>query len=530
MNRNGSLLFAAVAAVAIALSGCTSPGGGKAVEDPQGRFTYRASPDLKAQVTDGTYDHYTLESPAMEVYVVATAAANEQIGRALAFDRIGRDFASLKLDGSTSFGKWRADAFSTGNAGEWAGLAYQYRGDTLYGVVVYGRGDSTSDSLPAPVTTIIGSFEFGGTAGEVVRPGSFAELEGFIAGTAASFGGSISVAAVKDGRVVFRYAAGDRGRGVPTSPDVAYHWGSITKIATATAVMQQVEQGRIDLDATLDTWFPEFPLGNRVTVRNLLTHSAGLPSFEDTHLVGFGVNAMPDMASVLDTYWPRVTGLVYEPGSLSAYHNWNFLILARLVEKVSGEELTSYVRRHIFAPAGMTETAYTTAALTGAPEALAVVTAERLAATESALAGNGPKTDRFVVYANAGRSHLQPFDILPAWGGVKSTAADAALFGWMFLNDGEIAGNRVLGRSMVRKMLSMQKSTDGKPLGFGLAWHLGRQGREPFVEHAGGGAGIESLLRMYPQRGLSIAVLGNANGYGPGLVAEYTAALLSGGK
>ena len=76
-------------------------------------------------------------------------------------------------------------------------------------------------------------------------------------------------------------------------------------------------------------------------------------------------------------------------------------------------------------------------------------------------------------------------------------------------------------------MLSMQKSTAGKPMGMGLAWHLGQQGREPFMEHAGGGPGIDSLLRIYPGRGLSIAVLGNANGYGPGLVLEYTAALLS---
>ena len=289
----------------------------------------------------------------MEVYVVAVEAPNEEVGRALAFERIGRDFAALKLDGTTSFGEWRADAFSTGEEGEWAGLAYQYRGDTLYGMVVFGAGDSSPDSLPGPVTTIIGSFQFSAAAGEVFHPTSFAELEGFIDRTAASFGGSLSVAAVKDGEVVYRYAAGDRGRGLPTGPEVAYHWGSITKIVTATAVMQQVEQGRVDLDATLDTYFPEFPLGSKITVRNLLTHSAGLPSFEDTHLVAFGENQMPDMASVLEGYWSRVNGLVYEPGSLSVYHNWNFLILARLVEKASGEELTSYVRRHIFAPAGM---------------------------------------------------------------------------------------------------------------------------------------------------------------------------------
>jgi CubicO group peptidase (beta-lactamase class C family) len=517
----------AVITVAAALAGCTSVGRGKVVEDPEGRFTYQAAPELRPQLTDGTYDRYTLESPAMEAYVVAVEAPNEQAGRALAFDRIGKDFAALKLEGSASFGEWRADKFSTATEGEWAGIAYQYRAGTLYCMVVYGGGDSSADALPAPVTTIIGSFKFSQAAGKVFRPASFAELEGFIDSTAASVGGSISVAAVKNGKIVYRYAAGDPGEGIPASPDVAYHWGSITKIATATAVMQQVEQGRVDLDATLDTYFPEFPLGRKFTVRNLLTHSAGLPAFEVIQLVAFGENKMPDLASVLQTYWSRVKGLAYEPGSLSAYNNWNFLILGRLVEKVSGEELTSYVRRHIFAPVGMKGTAYTTAALAGAPEALGVVTLEQLATAESILTENGLKADSFAAYKTDKLAHLRRFDILPCWGGVKSPAADAALLGWMFLNDGEIAGNRVLARSTVREMLRMQKSRDGKPLGFGLAWFLGQQGRERIVEHGGGGPGIDSLLRIYPSRGLSIAVLGNAAGYGPGKVIEYTAALLT---
>jgi CubicO group peptidase (beta-lactamase class C family) len=132
-----------------------------------------------------------------------------------------------------------------------------------------------------------------------------------------------------------------------------------------------------------------------------------------------------------------------------------------------------------------------------------------------------------VAYRSDAVAHLQPFDILPCWAGVKSQAVDAALFGWLFVNDGRIAGNRVLEKSTVREMLRSQKSTDGKPLGMGLAWHLGRRGRESFAEHKGGEAGIDSLLRLYPERGLSIAVLGNANGYGPGRVLEYTAALLT---
>jgi CubicO group peptidase (beta-lactamase class C family) len=521
--------MAAIAAAAV-LAGCMTTGSGSVVQDPLGRFTYQASPELRPQPGDGSYDHYLLDSPAMKVYVVAVQASSEQAGEALAFGRIGMDFAALKLSGTTSFGEWKADSFSAGAQGKWAGIAYQYRGDTLYGLVIFGGNDSSSDTLPPAVAAIVGSFRFGAAAGQVFRPADFAQLEGYVDRTAALYHGSISVAAVKNGEVVYRYAAGDRGRGLPANPDVAYHWGSISKLVTATAVMQQVEQRRLSLDATLDQYFPEFPLGRRIKVQHLLSHSAGLPDFEYSHLVAFGDNRMPDLASVLDGYWPRVNGLVYEPGSRSIYHNWNFLVLARLVEKASGEEFVSYVRRHVFVPAGLRHTAYTTAGLAGTPEALGVVTPELLASTEALLAAGGLETGDFVAERNDAVAQLQPYDILPCWAGVKSTAADAALFGWLFLDGGRSAGNSILSGPTVREMLRMRKSADGRPLGMGLAWHLGRQGRESYAEHAGGGPGIDSLLRLYPERGLSIAVLGNMNGYGPGKVAEYAGALLTPSK
>jgi CubicO group peptidase (beta-lactamase class C family) len=461
-------------------------------QDPQGRFSYQAASELKPQPTDGTYDYYLLDSPAMEVYVVAAEAPSEQAAEALTFERIGKDFDALKFRGRTSLGGWKADRFSTAVEGKWAGIAFQYRESTLYGLVVFGGSDSNADLLPASVTGIIGSFRFGPAAGEVFYPKNLADLEGYIDRTAAAFKGSLSVAALKDGKVVYSYAAGDRGGGLPVSPEVAWQWGSASKIVTAAAVMQQVEQGRVDLDDSLDVYFPEFPLGSRIKVRNLLTHSAGLPDLEYRHYVAFGDNPMPDLASVLADYWPRVDGLVYEPGLRSMYHNWSFLVLARLVEKASGQEFTSYVRRHILEPAGMQHTSYTTAGLAGAPEALAVVTAERLAVTEAALAAGGLNMEGFVAYRSYAVAYLQPYDILPGWAGLKGTAEDAARFGWLFLNDGQIAGRSILNKATVRAMQSMQKSTYGKPLGFGLAWYLERQGRESIVEHAGGGPGIDA--------------------------------------
>src|SRR5512136_1854445 len=103
----------AVITVAAALAGCVTPGRGKVAEDPKGRFTYQVAPELRPQSTDGTYDHYTVASPAMDVYMVAVEAPNEQVGQELAFDRVGRDFASLKIDGSATMGEWRANKFTT---------------------------------------------------------------------------------------------------------------------------------------------------------------------------------------------------------------------------------------------------------------------------------------------------------------------------------------------------------------------------------------------------------------------------------
>ena len=75
-------------------------------------------------------------------------------------------------------------------------------------------------------------------------------------------------------------------------------------------------------------------------------------------------------------------------------------------------------------------------------------------------------------------------------------------------------------------MLTMQRANDRSPLGLGLGWFLGRNGRQPIAEHSGGGPGIESLLRIYPRRDMAVAVLGSVSGYAPGSVIGYVAELL----
>ncbi|UCF96604.1 MAG: beta-lactamase family protein [Spirochaetaceae bacterium] len=520
-------VLVALAAIAV-LVGCSTLGGAQMVEDPAGRFSFQVSAELAPQPTDGSYFHYTYPAPEVQTYIVAVDAEEENTGISRAFDSVGIDSRELVLAGVASFGEWRLQRYAPGEDGQWSAIASQYRDSTAYAFIVSGGKNSDPDSLPTPVFRMLSSFEFSSAAGEVFRPVSFAELEEFIDTRILSSGGSVSIAALKDGEIVYQYASGKRAPDTPTDTSTAYHWGSITKLVTATAVMQQVELGRIDLDASVVTYVPEFALGSSFTVRNLLSHTTGLPDESVTHLISYSRSGMPSLEEVWSDYWPRVGKLVFEPGSSSAYNNFNFLLLGVLFERVSGEELASYAQQHIFAPIGMDRTAHFSEDLpAGTSEAKPVISKEMLSPALTELARSGYDREKAVAAEIDGLVYLNPYNILPCWGGVKGTADDATRFAWMFLNGGEVDGNRVLDKRSVRWMMSVQKSNDGKPLPYGLGWVVGRQGRDPYVEHAGGGEGIDSLLRFYPKQNLAVAVLGSVNSYGAGTILEFTAQLVS---
>jgi CubicO group peptidase (beta-lactamase class C family) len=210
------------------------------------------------------------------------------------------------------------------------------------------------------------------------------------------------------------------------------------------------------------------------------------------------------------------------------YNNFNYLLLGVLFERVSGEELTSYAEQRVFAPIGMNHTAHFSEDLPAStPEAKPVIPQEMLDPTLAELVRSGYDREMTIAAEIDDMVYLNHYNILPCWGGVKGTAADVTRFAWMFLNHGRVNGNRILDKRSVRRMMRAQKSNDGKPLRYGLGWAVGQQGRDPFVEHSGGGPGIDSLLRFYPKQGLAIAVLGSVNGYGAGTILEFTADLIS---
>jgi uncharacterized protein YbbC (DUF1343 family)/CubicO group peptidase (beta-lactamase class C family) len=160
-----------------------------------------------------------------------------------------------------------------------------------------------------------------------------------------------------DGAVIYRKAYGNRAlepKHEPMTLDTVFDLASLTKvIATTTAVMQLVEQGKVRMNDPVAKYLPEFAQNGKddITVRQLLTHYSGLaPDIELTPAWGEGKEAGYRLAFAETP--------AQAPGSGFSYSDTNFMVLGALVEKVSGEALDAYTERHIFAPLKMTHTRF----------------------------------------------------------------------------------------------------------------------------------------------------------------------------
>ena len=163
------------------------------------------------------------------------------------------------------------------------------------------------------------------------------------------------VAVVKDGQVLFEkgYGFGDFDKRTPVDPkSTLFRWGSVSKLFTWTAVMQLVEQGKIDLDADVNQYL-DFKIpardGTPVTMRNIMTHTAG---FEE-RLKGITWDGA-DGDLPLDRYLKQyIPARIYAPGSTPAYSNFAAAMAGYIVARVSGEPFDDYVEKHLLQPLQM---------------------------------------------------------------------------------------------------------------------------------------------------------------------------------
>jgi CubicO group peptidase (beta-lactamase class C family) len=195
--------------------------------------------------------------------------------------------------------------------------------------------------------------------------GNPAEVEAFFDGAMAAemsarhIPGAV-VSVVEDGQVLFNkgYGFADLENQTLVDPQrTLFRAGSVSKLFGATAVMQLAEQGKLDLDADVNTYLDfkipaTFP--QAITLKNLLTHTAG---FEDIGQDLFNLNAeeIQTLGQYLKTHIPA---RVFPPGKLAAYSNYGAALAAYIVEGVSGLPFTEYVEKNIFTPLGMSHSTF----------------------------------------------------------------------------------------------------------------------------------------------------------------------------
>lgn len=167
------------------------------------------------------------------------------------------------------------------------------------------------------------------------------------------------VVLAKNGVPVYQTANGfaDREHSIPNNLQTAFNLGSINKVFTQIAILQLYAAGKLHPDSTLAKYWPDYPnqdVARRVTIRQLMRHTSG---------IGGNIFAPPKSGNrhdvrTLQDYLPLFVNepLQFEPGSKNAYSNAGYVVLGLLIERLSGQDYYSYVRDHIFAPAGMTRT------------------------------------------------------------------------------------------------------------------------------------------------------------------------------
>ena len=306
-----------------------------------------------------------------------------------------------------------------------------------------------------------------------------------------AFPGAISVVGTTDGAIT-SYAVGriDWAADAPV-PDERTLWdlASLTKVVgMTTALMQLVEQDRIELDAPVVRYIPEFAGEGkeRVTIRHLLTHSSGLPSWRPLYKEA----TTPDTAVSIVFATPLDT----VPGARMVYSDLGAILLGKVVERVSGEPLDAYLSRHLFGPLGMTSTMYR-------PDASL---RERSAPTEF-----DPWRQRHI----RGEVHDENAFMLggvSGHAGLFSTAADLTRFARMMLAGGLLDGVRIVRASTIVQFTAVQDpGLSHRALGWETPSGRNSAGNRMSARAFGHTGFTGTSLWMDPEAGVFVILLSN---------------------
>jgi len=301
----------------------------------------------------------------------------------------------------------------------------------------------------------------------------------------------LSVAFMKDDFVWAKgYGFADLENKVPATEKSAYRLASVTKPMTATAIMQLVEKGKIDLDAEVQTYVPYFPRKNwPITVRQLLGHLSGISHYKNYDLEGHikENKSTREAIAIFENF-----DLVAEPGTRYNYSSYGYNLLGAVIEGASGQSFGEYMRQNIWAPLGMTDTRM------DGPLDLIPNRVRGYQLVEGKI-----KNSEFVDISSRF-----------AAGGTRSTVLDLLKFA-KGLND-----RKILSEKNIARMYESMATKDGRLTDYSMGWGTGNANGRFFVSHSGGQQETRTILYNYPTKNLIVAAGCNFEDGNPSLYAQ----------
>lgn len=295
----------------------------------------------------------------------------------------------------------------------------------------------------------------------------------------------------KDGEIWFEkgYGYSNLETGALVDPKGSlFRIGSISKLFTATAIMQLVEDGLVDLEQDVNHYFTDFQIESAgfapIQVKHLLTHTSGF----DERVFGMAIENYEDMIDLKEYLKANEPKRVRAPGQYIQYSNYGMGLLGLVIEEVTGLSYETYIKEHILLPLEMTNTHV-------------VMNSETL-----------EDLVREYSYSNGEYIELPLYDFgYPPAGSFLSTAEDMTKFMQIHLNQGEWNGVRILEEETIGMMHERQFSQHPLVQGFGFGFFENMYNQHRILEHGGNTAASNSMFMLDQEENLGIFISNNSS-------------------
>jgi CubicO group peptidase (beta-lactamase class C family) len=306
-----------------------------------------------------------------------------------------------------------------------------------------------------------------------------------------SFSGSILVA--RDGKPLVNkgYGMANIELNVSNTPDTVFRLGSITKQFTAMAIMMLAERGKMNVNDPACKYLTDCPAAwQPITVKNLLTHTAGVPNY--TSLPDFAKTAALPATSAEMIGRFRDKPLDFAVGEKYAYSNSGYYLLGAIIERVSGKSYADFLQENIFMPLGMRQSGYDLSA--------------RI--IKNRAAGYAKQGGEFI------NASYMDMTLPGAAGAVYSTTGDLLLW------DQALNTEKLVSRKTLDEIFTPFKNN------YGYGWSIGKQFDRQVIAHGGAIFGFATHITRFPADKVTVVVLSNVQGAPAGRIANDLAAIV----